>query len=81
LKKRQFKIIRATMMMRRRIVTGVMNMDSMMVLMDSKYIMNVVGRATWRERERVERRSERLVVRLGCMDELQGARLLECASK
>jgi hypothetical protein len=32
-------------------VTGVMNMDSMMVLMDSKYIMNVVGRATWRERE------------------------------
>ena len=63
----------------RRIVTGVMNMDSMMVLMDSKYIMNVVGRTTWRER--VERRSERLVVRLGCMDELQGARLLECASK
>ena len=33
------------MMMRRRIVTGVMNMDSMMVIMDSKYIMNVVGRA------------------------------------
>ena len=62
-------------------MTGVMNMDSMMVLMDSKYIMSVVGRATWRERERVERRSERLVVRLGCMDELQGARLLECASK